>query len=379
VALCGGQLIKTSHLNSVDKNDEGNYLVSARFTNSVYLISGQDGHIIWRMGGMYSDFEQDFSFYRQHDAQFVVSNSTHTVISVLDNASDEGTQREGISAALYISLDTTSQPMRATLTHRYSRPDGDYSRLRGNVQTLPNGNVFVGWSQQGYQSEFASDGTLAMEAQFVSDRFSTYRAYKYDFFGMPTEPPIVKSFAYGSRSSGMTTVIYVSWNGATEVASYRFFAKASPNRSPVLIGNVSKSGFETMFIASGYMDWVSAEAVDAEGNVLSRSDVAKTTVPDNWLAAEFLADLPVPDDPMTVEVNDANQDADQADPHGSHGTTYTYTPDFSSRILAPIGAFTVLLLFGAALVGLFAVIRRAIGLRRLRHYKEVPKNDFALR
>jgi hypothetical protein len=36
------------HLNSVDKNKNGDYLISARHTNAIYLISGQDGLPIHR-------------------------------------------------------------------------------------------------------------------------------------------------------------------------------------------------------------------------------------------------------------------------------------------------------------------------------------------
>ena len=38
------------HMNSVDKNADGDYLISARYTNAIYKISGKDGSIIWRFG-----------------------------------------------------------------------------------------------------------------------------------------------------------------------------------------------------------------------------------------------------------------------------------------------------------------------------------------
>lgn len=77
------------HVNSIDKNEAGDYILSARFTNTIYMISGQDGHIIWRLGGKFSDFNMDFTFSKQHHARFIESNSTRTVISFLNNASDE--------------------------------------------------------------------------------------------------------------------------------------------------------------------------------------------------------------------------------------------------------------------------------------------------
>jgi hypothetical protein len=65
------------HVNSIDKNEAGDYLLSARFSNTIYLISGQTRDIIWRLGGKYSDFEQDFTFSKQHHVEFVESNDTH--------------------------------------------------------------------------------------------------------------------------------------------------------------------------------------------------------------------------------------------------------------------------------------------------------------
>ncbi|KAL1962678.1 hypothetical protein VTN77DRAFT_9312 [Rasamsonia byssochlamydoides] len=347
------------HVNSVDKNADGDYLLSARFTNTIYLISGKDGHIIWRLGGKRSDFVQDFTFYRQHHARFIESNSTHTIISFLNNASDEGSQREDVSAALYVVLDTAARPMTARVLRRYERPDGGLTRLRGDVQTLPNGNVFVGWSQQGYHSEFTPNGSCVMEARFASDRFSTYRAYKFDFVGRPSEPPVLKAAAYGSTASDLTTIIYVSWNGATEVAAWNFYARADSTGPSVKIGTAAKSGFETMFVADGYMDWVSADAIDAEGNILGTSEVVRTSVPEEWFASQ----LPVPDYPMAYEAVDSESaDSDKS-------------IDWTSDVLAPIGAFTLLVLFTGILVGTGASLFRVIQEFRTQTYTEVPDDD----
>lgn len=54
------------HGNSVDKNEEGDYLLSSRFTNTIFKISSRDSSIIWRLGGRFSSFTQDFDFSRQH-------------------------------------------------------------------------------------------------------------------------------------------------------------------------------------------------------------------------------------------------------------------------------------------------------------------------
>ncbi|KAJ9249766.1 hypothetical protein DTO207G8_6553 [Paecilomyces variotii] len=363
------------HVNSVDKNANGDYLLSARFTNTIYLISGQDGHIIWRLGGKQSDFDQDFSFYRQHHAQFVPSKDNETVISFLNNASDEGSQEDTISTALIVRLDTTS--MTARVVKSFDRPDGELTRLRGNVQILSNpggkgdGNVFVGWSQQGYHSEFSPEGKLLMEARFISPRFSSYRTFKLpsnNFHGRPAEPPAIKSFVYASASSSTVTVFYVSWNGATDVASWNFYAQAQDSSNRVLVGNVQKTDFESMFMADGYLDWVSAEALDAHGNTLGWSEVQRSSLPENWSQSGLSLN---PDDPSELAsledyINDqidADDDAEEEEEEEE---------DSSYGIFGGFGGFLIFLLLVACSVTGVAV---DVWLGRTREEKLEQKRD----
>ncbi|PYH91687.1 hypothetical protein BO71DRAFT_432628 [Aspergillus ellipticus CBS 707.79] len=77
----------------------------------------------------------------------------------LNNASDDFTEQEPVSSALVVALDTVHRT--ATVLQRFARPDGGLSRMRGNFQMLETGQAFVGWSEQGYHSEHAPDGTEA--------------------------------------------------------------------------------------------------------------------------------------------------------------------------------------------------------------------------
>jgi len=45
------------HVNSVEKEPNGNYLISARNSSAVYEIDGKSGDVLWRLGGNKSDFE----------------------------------------------------------------------------------------------------------------------------------------------------------------------------------------------------------------------------------------------------------------------------------------------------------------------------------
>ncbi|KAI9734620.1 MAG: hypothetical protein M1834_002221 [Cirrosporium novae-zelandiae] len=270
------------HMNSVDKNAKGDYLISGRHICAIYKISAKDGHIIWQLGGYGSSFKLDkFDFCFQHDARlrYESEDESIAIVSFLNNAADKTDQTEKHSSALLVKLNMTS--MVATLINEWDRPDHGITRKRGNVQFLDESNhTFVCWSENSYVSEYTPDGKMVLEARFNSDRFGTYRTYKFNFTGRPTEPPALKAYTYGSHRD-TKTVHYVSWNGATEVASWSFYGKQDhATSSPwTFIGSTNKTGFETRFIADGYMRYVMVEGVAKDGERLGNSTVERTTIP----------------------------------------------------------------------------------------------------
>ncbi|OOF93687.1 hypothetical protein ASPCADRAFT_209047 [Aspergillus carbonarius ITEM 5010] len=371
------------HVNSIDKGSTGDYLLSARFTSTLYLISGEDGHIIWRLGGKFSDFVQDFTFSKQHHARFVESNATHAIISFLNNASDEAENEESVSAAMFVQVDTTTTPMTARLLRRYNRPDGGLTRLRGNVQTLPNGNTFVGWSEQGMQSEHSPDGKVLMQARFASTRFSTYRSYKFPFIGRPSAPPDVVASVYGTDETDLATIFHVSWNGATDVASWNFYARVDRKGLPILIGNTTKFDFETMYIADGYLDWISVEAVDKDGNVLGTSDIHRTETPQNWHLAGFQGEAkPTADDPSILYGLKQAEEEDLVDPEAEAkeaaikaATEAAKAAAKANEVIHGIGGLLIFILVTSSVGGLLAGIYWFLRRRRMQAYHEVPSEE----
>jgi hypothetical protein len=293
----------------------------------------------------------------------------------LNNASDEGGQDEDHSAALFVQVDTSSSPMTARLLDRYDRPDGGLTRLRGSVQRLPNGNVFVGWSERGYQSEHSPDGKVLMQASFASTRFSTYRSYKFPFEGRPLTPPDMVSTVYGTDETDLTTIFHVSWNGATDIASWNFYARKDKNGIPVLVGNTTKIDFETMYIADGYLDWVSVEAVDKDGNVLGTSAIHRTTTPDNWRLAGFEGEeKPTPDDPSLLY---SSKLSDEDDVAGSYSTAKEAAKAVNQayELIQGVGELLIFVLIACSMSGLMAGIYLFIRRRRMQAYHEVPSDE----
>ena len=222
-----------------------------------------------------SDFVMNFNFSSQHDAKILSENTTTIVLTIMDNAADDEKKQNDTStasSAKMFALYFTEKPMRASLLQQWTRPDGQLTNKRGNAEMLPNGNIFIGWSDSCYHSEHNPDGKLVLEARLTAKRFSTYRSFKSPFVGKPTQPPIMKAFQYGNHADGFTNA-YVSWNGATEVRKWVFMGIPVDSPNWVEIAVVNKTGFETMLTTSGLWSHMSAIAFDAQGNRIGSSDI----------------------------------------------------------------------------------------------------------
>ena len=90
MAVCLILLLKDhrSHINSIDKFPDGDYLLSMQHTSTIYKVSHTDGSIVWRLGGLQSDFvlPVEAQFSRQHNARYFKQDKTNTIISLLDNS-----------------------------------------------------------------------------------------------------------------------------------------------------------------------------------------------------------------------------------------------------------------------------------------------------
>lgn len=258
----------------MEKDAAGDYVISARYTSTIYKISGRDGSILWRLGGKLSSFKlEDFNFTSQHDARVLDVNSTTTILSLFNNAASEIGRSANTSSGIIIALYTEPTAMFARLLQQWNRPDGGLTTARGNLQSLENGNAFTCWSEQAYVSEHTQDGDCVLEARLAVPDVASYRAYKFNYTGRPTERPALRSLLY-AHSSSTIAVHHVSWNGATEVASWRFSGgKSRDTASQYALGSVGKGGFETVFVSNGPLAFVQAAAFDVDGNFLGASAI----------------------------------------------------------------------------------------------------------
>jgi Arylsulfotransferase (ASST) len=249
------------HLNSVQQLPNGNVLVSARHTWTVYEISMKTGKVLWRLGGKHSSFKigRGANFEWQHDARMQPGN----VLTVFDNG-DGVTANEPESRALRIHLNFKT--MRATLVRAYTNNPPLLSDSQGSVQPLADGNTFVDWGYQPYFTEFSRSGRQLFSMHFPSP-IQTYRAFRFQWSGQPTTSP---SIALATTAGG--TRVYASWNGATDVSSWQILAgPSSTTLDPV--GQFADKQFETaMWVASTEPSFA-VQALGPQGQVLATSTV----------------------------------------------------------------------------------------------------------
>jgi hypothetical protein len=268
------------HINSIDKNADGDYLISARHVSCVYKISGQDGSILWRLQGKHSTFNlTNFHFSSQHDARWMSENATHTVISLFDNASDGYNRTKPFSEGLIIVIDHIANT--AASFRRYGAPDvngGLEAKSQGNIQVLPNGNVFQGWGNVAFFSESAEDGTGVWYGSIALTGTMIYRCYKFNWTATPLTAPSLWTYSKtGTKDDGMA--FYVSWNGATEVKKWSFYGadqKEGPYRP---LTTTDKRGFETTYRHETFWAYSYVEAVGGDGKVMRQGEKVKTFVP----------------------------------------------------------------------------------------------------
>ena len=280
------------HINSIDKFTDGNYLISARHTSTIYKISSQNGTILWQLGGKSSDFALigGMNFSYQHDARFRYQNSTTTILSLFDNAADGyNKQSSAYSSGIIIAIDHVNAT--ASLVQRFIAPGEMISSSQGNVQLLDpsnweTSNVYTSWGENAYIAEYTSDGTMVQQGHFATTGSMHYRSRKSNFTITPTDAPAVYAYALNSSTP---TVYYISWNGATETAQWRIYTGSSGNITSggfTELVTVPKVGFETTYTAQGYQQYSIIEALDTSGKGLRNTTrVVQTFVPSQLLAS----------------------------------------------------------------------------------------------
>jgi Arylsulfotransferase (ASST) len=265
------QKIDLVHGNALALANDGNLLLSSRNQSEITKINLQTGDIIWRFGGKASQFTlangQPFAY--QHDVRQLPNGD----ITVFDN---QGTQdNPAASHAIEYQIDEKNKT--ATQVWEFTHTPPVFATFMGDTQRLSDGNTFLDWgapsTADGYNwmtmSEVSSDGRNLFDLAFVQP-YVSYRAFLFPWQGSPNTLP---ALAFKADASGIT--LGYSWNGATEVASYRLYGGNSP-QSLSQIEEQAKTDFETQSHLTdlpGGECYFQVAALDKNGKELSRSKV----------------------------------------------------------------------------------------------------------
>jgi hypothetical protein len=223
------------HMNSIDKDSKGNYLVSLRHIHALVYVDGSTGEILWTLAKDVGDFEdlsegEATGFQWQHDARWV--SEEDGIISLFDNGIAHKHPDAAYSQGLIVQLDFVNWT--ATLLQSYTSHSPISSPSQGNVQLLEQSDspdhVFIGWGASAAFTEHNANGDLLCETHFGAswlfyfERVKSYRAFKtFDWRATPA--------GWNPEARIEDENIYVSWNGATEVAYWSLQARTGASNA----------------------------------------------------------------------------------------------------------------------------------------------------
>jgi hypothetical protein len=247
------------HLNSIDQLPDGRTLISARNTSALYELDTVTGQVLSHIGGRHSTVKlaRGAATAYQHDAKVLANGE----ISVFDNGGVPKVHSQSRGLVLAIDAQTNTDSVIAEYDH--GAPPL-LAGSQGDVQTLEDGNVFIGWGAEPYFSEYTASGQLLYDAH-MHGSYQSYRGFRFAWTGAPAEPPAVAA----ARTAG-TTAVYASWNGDTRTATWQVLAgPTSAQLGPV--ASAPRSGFETTITTPAAESYVAVQALGPAGEVLGTS------------------------------------------------------------------------------------------------------------
>ena len=214
--------IDLTHFNSVDMDEDGNIIVSARYFNEVLKIKRSDSSLVWRMGGKRNQvriMNDSLPFYGQHDARFIGKNR----FTVFDNGYSFDSLKHNVRVIEYVVNDSLKT---ALVASKYSNENRIICEATGNAQLLENGNLLVSYGKiEGYQPNITfemiskKENTKLLQVYF-DDTIGTYRTYYYEKLPFKLMRPAIRYEVSGGRKVLSTSrkFSYYAWSTGAQTA-----------------------------------------------------------------------------------------------------------------------------------------------------------------
>ncbi len=156
--------IDFDHPNSLDIDQNGDYVVSWRGLAEITKINARTGGVIWRFGGRNNQFsilnDPLNGFSGQHSVRVLANEH----LLLFDNGLRHNPPE---SRAAEYALDTSA--MTATLVWQFRHNPPVYTAFTGSVQRRGNGNTVIGFAGEGRVTEVTPAGAVIWEGQVLVD------------------------------------------------------------------------------------------------------------------------------------------------------------------------------------------------------------------
>lgn len=206
-----GIFIDYCHGNAVERDTDGNILVSFRNTDEIIKIDRNTGSVLWRWNSNREDLNDitflndTVGFSHQHDIRRLENGN----LTMFDNGNLHGPPP--YTRMLEYTLNEVNMTAEAVSVYPEHWTPGTYFAFAtGSNQRQPGGNSTIGWGvgfgKLPMVGEITADGEVTFE-MFGVDTTSTYRARKYNW--EPTLFSLSKDTIDWGEYSGYTPAPYI--------------------------------------------------------------------------------------------------------------------------------------------------------------------------
>ena len=190
----------------------------------------------------------------QHHALLRNVTNTDAVLTLFNDGDGNVTTFNASNPAEGLEFHLNLENKTATLLKNLIDPkELIYPIAAGSYDSLPNGNVLLGYGVYPSMKEFGPDGDVRMSIRFGVNVTSnpagfsllTYRIWRDPWTGTPATPPTAL-FEKDNKS------LYMSWNGATGITKWGIScANVTGQQDAHSLVVIPSTGFETVFNLTG--------------------------------------------------------------------------------------------------------------------------------